>query len=155
VDDLIITGPSVLGIKKFKLQMTDMFKMSYLGLLFYYLGIEVKQDSAGMTLSQSCYAKKILEKGGPEECNPSQTPMQAKLKLKRESDSSGVDATMYRSLVGSLMYLTHTRTDLAFAVGYMSSYMEEPHEEHLAVVKHILKFVAGTSNLSIFYPRKE
>jgi hypothetical protein len=73
------------------------------------------------------YAKKILEKSGLEECNPCQVPMQAKLKLKKESDNPEVDATEYRSIVGSLRYLVHTRPDLAFVVGYVSTYMEEPH----------------------------
>jgi hypothetical protein len=70
VDDLIITGPSTQGIKKFKLQMAEIFKMSDLGLLTYYLGIEVKQSELGMSLSQGCYAKKILEKGGWRSVTP-------------------------------------------------------------------------------------
>jgi hypothetical protein len=76
------------------------------------------------------------------------------LKLKKESGSNAVDAIEYRSLVGSLMYLTHTRPDLHFVVGYVSRYMEEPHEEHLAAVKHILRFIAGSSSLGVFYPTK-
>jgi hypothetical protein len=66
-----------------------------------------------------------------------------------------VDPTEYRSVVGSLRYLVHTRPDLAFDVGYGSRFMEQPHEEHLAAVKHILRFVAGTKELGIFYPRKK
>jgi hypothetical protein len=77
------------------------------------------------------------------------------LKLQKESNSALVDATEYISLVGSLRYLVNTRPDLAFAVGYVSRYMEEPHEEHLAAVKHILRFVAGTRLQDIFYPREE
>jgi hypothetical protein len=80
--------------------------------------------------------------------------MQAKLKLKKESDSPKVDATGYRSVVGSLWYLVHTRPDLAFAVRYVSRYMEDPHEEHLLAVKHILRYTARTSKLGVFYPRK-
>jgi hypothetical protein len=155
VDDLVITGSSSSSIKKFKGQMAKIFRMSDLGLLSYYLGIEVKQDSKGITLSQSSYAKKILEKGGLLECNPCDVPMQAKLKLKKESDSLSVDSTEYKSLVGSLRYLVNTRPDLAFSVGYVSRYMEEPHEEHLAAVKYILRFIAGTADKGLFYPRKE
>jgi hypothetical protein len=154
VDNLIITGPSSQSIRRFKNQMSDVFKMSDLGLLTYYLGIEVKQSKEGISLSQGCYARKILEKGGMKECNSCQVPMQSKLKLKRESDSPVVDVVEYRSLVGSLRYLVHTRSDLTFAVSYVSRYMKRPHEEHLCAVRHILRFVAGTSNLGIFYPRK-
>jgi hypothetical protein len=128
--------------------------MSDIGLLTYYLGIEVKQGDEGMTLSQCCYAKKIIEKGGLVGCNPCQVPMQSKLKLKKDSDSPAVEATKYRSLVGSLRYSIHTRPDLAYAVGYVSRCMEDSHE-HLAAVKHILRFVAGPSELGVFYPMKK
>jgi hypothetical protein len=86
VDDLIITGASCNSIKKFKTQMIEIFKMSDLGLLTYYLGIEVKQGVEGITLSQGSYAGKILEKSGMVECNACDVPMQAKLKLSRDSD---------------------------------------------------------------------
>jgi hypothetical protein len=86
-------------------------------------------------------------------CNSSQVTMQPKLKLKKESELQRVDATKYRSLVGSLRYLVNTRLDLAFSVGYMSRYMEDPHEDHLAAVKQILRFVARTSDVGVFYPK--
>jgi hypothetical protein len=69
---------------------------------------------------------------------PYAVPMESRLKLQKESRSALVGATEYRSLAGSLRYLVNTRPDLAFAVGYVSRYMEGPHEEHLAAVKHIL-----------------
>jgi len=155
VDDLIITGASCNSIKKFKAQMTEIFKISDLGLLTYYLGIEVKQGVEGITLCQGSYASKILEKAGMLECNACDVPMQAKLKLSRDSDSPRVDATEYRSLVGSLRYLVNTRPDLAFSVGYVSRFMEEPHEDHLAAVKHILRYIAGTRDWGLKYVRKK
>ena len=155
VDDLIITGASYNSIKKFKAQMTEIFKMSDLGSLTYYLGIEVKQGVEGITLCQGSYASKILEKAGMLECNACDVPMQAKLKLSRDSDSPRVDATEYRSLVGSLRYLVNTRPDLAFSVGYVSRFMEEPHEDHLAAVKHILRYIAGTRDWGLKYVRKK
>jgi hypothetical protein len=80
--------------------------------------------------------------------------MQANLKLSKESSSAKVDATEYRSLVGSLRYLVHTRPDLAFSVGYVSRFMEDPHEENLAAVKHILRFIAGTCDWGLWYARR-
>jgi hypothetical protein len=79
--------------------------------------------------------------------------MQPKLKLKKESELLKVDATKYRSLVGSLRYLVNTRPDLAYFVGYVSRFMEDPHEDYLAAVKRILRFVAGSSDIGVFYPR--
>jgi hypothetical protein len=144
VDDLIITGDHDDEIRSFKGEMMKLFKMSDLGALRYYLGIEVTQDSDGITLGQAAYASKILEKAGLKDCNPCQTPMEVRLKLRKGSDFPLVDATLYRSLVGSLRYLVNTRPDLAFSVGYVSRFMESPREDHLAVVRRILRYVVGT-----------
>jgi hypothetical protein len=84
VDDLLITGADEKEIAKFKLQMKELFKMSDLGLLSYYLGIEVHQKLGEITLCQEAYAKKILEKCGMEECNPTHVPMEPRLKLQKE-----------------------------------------------------------------------
>jgi hypothetical protein len=153
VDDLIITGNSKSEIMKFKSEMTKMFKMSDLGLLHYYLGIEVKQQGNGFMLSQESYVKKILEKAGLDDCNPCKIPMEPKTKLSKVNTSPLVDATFYRSLVGSLRYLVNTRPDIAFAVGFVSRFMQEPHADHLVVVKHILRYLAGSSSLGLFYPK--
>jgi hypothetical protein len=75
VDDIMITGARDEDIKKFKSEMAQVFNMSDLGLLHYYLGIEVKQGAAGIALSQSTYALKIVERFGLKDCNPSQVPM--------------------------------------------------------------------------------
>jgi hypothetical protein len=82
VDDLVITGSSNKSIQKFK-QMSAVFRMSDLGMLTYYLEIEVKQSVDGISLTQGSYAKKILERGGLLDCNPCLVPMQPKLKLRK------------------------------------------------------------------------
>jgi hypothetical protein len=101
-----------------------------LGLLSFYLGIEVHQDLSGITLQQTAYAKRIVELAGLTECNPALTPMEERLKLSRDSTTEEVDATQYRRLVGSLHYRAHTRSDLAFSVGYIRRFMELPTMEH-------------------------
>uniref|UniRef100_A0A8R7R4R1 Reverse transcriptase Ty1/copia-type domain-containing protein n=1 Tax=Triticum urartu TaxID=4572 RepID=A0A8R7R4R1_TRIUA len=126
VDDLLITGADEREIGRFKKQMKELFKMSDLGLLSYYLGIEVRQSKDGITLCQEAYALKILQNCGMEDCNPSQTPMEARLKLSKRSKAPTVDSTEYRSIVGSLRYLVNTRPDLAYSVGIVSRYMENP-----------------------------
>jgi hypothetical protein len=107
VDDLIITGAEEEEVKKFKAQMKDKFDMSDLGLLSFYLGIEVLQDTGGITLRQAHYAKRILKLGEMVGCNPAHTSMEEKLRLNRESKAEEVDSTHYRRLVGSLRYLVH------------------------------------------------
>ncbi|XP_066357941.1 uncharacterized mitochondrial protein AtMg00810-like [Miscanthus floridulus] len=97
--------------------------MNDLGALSYYLGIEVRQ---ALTLGQSAYASKLLERSGMAECKPCVTPMEERLKLTKASTAAKVDATLYRSIVDGLRYLVHTRPDIAFAVGYVSRFMEDP-----------------------------
>ena len=144
VDDLIITGTSGDAIADFKRDMMRLFSMSDLGLLSYYLGIEVTQTKAGITLCQSAYAGKLLERSGLGACNPNSLPMEPRLKLSRTSTTPTVDAMAYRRIIGGLRYLVHTRPDLAYAVGYLSRFMEVLWQEHLAAVKRVLRYVAST-----------
>ena len=130
VDDLIITGAEEQKVEVFKAQLKKAFDMSDLGLLCCYLSVEVRQDATGIALRQTHYAKRILELGGMTDCNPAHTPME-KLKLSQESTEEEVDPTHYRWLIRSLRYLVHTQSDIAFAVGYMSQFMERPMMEHL------------------------
>lgn len=128
VDDLIITGTNTHEIRKFKQEMMSLFRMTDLGLLSYYLSIEVKQTAKGISLNQSAYAEKVLEKCGMNRCNPCQVPIEARLKLSKVSSSQPVDATYYRSIVGSSRYLAHTRPDIAYAIGYVSQFMEKSNK---------------------------
>jgi hypothetical protein len=146
VDDIIITGSDHDNIRSFKEEMAAAFKMSDLGLLHYYLVIEVKQSTSGISLSQGAYTMKILERSDMTGCNPCHLPMEARLKLSKQSTQPLVDATAYRSIVRSVRYLVNTRPDLAFVVGYVSHFLEEPRKDHLATVKKILCYVVGTGN---------
>jgi hypothetical protein len=155
VDDLIITGTSKEIIDAFKLEMKDRFQMSDLGLLSYYLGIEVKQGTHDIFLCQAAYAGKLLDRCGLISCNPCASPMESRLKLSKSSTAEAVDATGYRSVIGALHYLLHTRPDLAFAVGYLSRFMEAPREDHLIAVKRVLRYVAGTQGHGLHYTKHE
>jgi hypothetical protein len=79
--------------------------------------------------------------------------MEARLKLSKEGTTELVDTTEYRSLVGSLRYLVHTRPDISFTVGFVSRFMEKPRQEHMAAVKHVLRYIAGTIEFDIIYPK--
>jgi hypothetical protein len=78
--------------------------------------------------------------------------MEERLKL-RHNSTTKVDATQYRHLVGSLRYLAHTRSDLAFSVGYVSQFMQRQTTEHQQAVKKIIRYVAGTLDHCLYYPR--
>jgi hypothetical protein len=151
VDDLVVTGEDQQEIARFKEQMKNLFKMSDLGMLTYYLGIEVTQSAGKITLCQSAYAGKLLEKAGLINCTPSHVPMEPRLKLSKNSSGELVEATMYRSLVGGLRYLVHSRPDIAFAVGFVSRFMEKPTTEHLVAVKQLLRYIAGTRSFGCVF----
>jgi hypothetical protein len=155
VDDLIITGASPREIDAFKREMQRLFQMSDLGLLSFYLGIEVRQTEESITLSQGGYAKKLLRKAQLDDCNPCVVLMEVKLKLEKEEDAPNVDQTLYRSLMGSLRYLVHTHPDISFAVGFLSRFMEDLRQTHLDAVKHLLRYIAGTWNFGIRYSKQE
>ena len=108
VDDLIVTGARAEDIDGFKREMMARFKMSDLGALSYYLGIEVRQGKQSISLGQCAYAEKLLERGGMAECKPCATPIEEQLKLSKHNTAAKVDATRYRSIVSGLRYLTHT-----------------------------------------------
>ena len=88
-----------------------------------------------------------------ERCNLCHVPLEPRFKLSKKSSTPLTDATVYRSVVGSLRYLVHTRSDLAFSVGYVSCFMEKPTTEYLAAVKTILRYVAGTVEYGCRYTR--
>jgi hypothetical protein len=98
---------------------------------------------------------KILERSDITGCNPCHVPMEARLKLSKQSTQPLVDATAYRSIIESLRYLMNTHPNLAFIVGYVSHFLEEPREDHLAVVKKILRYVAGIYNWGLCFSRKK
>ena len=151
VDDLIITGGDMEVLGRFKREMSMNFKMSDLGVLSYYLDMEEQQSTAGITICQSAYAKKLLDTAGLADNNPTKMPMEAQLQLKKASTTTAVDSTNYRSIVGSLRYLVNTRPDLAYSVGYVSRFMEALREEHLVAIKRILRYVAGTRGWGVRY----
>ena len=151
VDDLLITGTSVPHIIKFKEQMGKEFDMSDLGKLTYYLGLEVDQGKGYIELKQAAYAKKILEKAGMIDCNPVKYPMDHKLQLHKDERGEPVNPTEFKSMVGGLRYLVHTRPDIAYAVGVVSRFMDMPTMLHLSATKRILRYVKGTLNFGLVY----
>ncbi|KAL4589803.1 hypothetical protein LXL04_002713 [Taraxacum kok-saghyz] len=155
VDDLIVTGTNVTEISKVKQQMSAEFDISDLGLLSYYLGIEVSQREGRIRLKQAAYTKRVLEKSGMLECNSTKYPMEAKLHVGKDEFGTPVDSTDYRRVIGCLRYLTHIRPDLMYAVGIASRYMEKPTQKHQQFVKQILRYVKGTMDFGLTYEKDD
>ena len=141
VDDLLITGSSASVITNIKTALHKRFSMTDMGLLNFFLGLEIHQRDFGITISQPKYARDLLARVHMSDCKPAATPFLSGIKLENGKDTPLVDCTLYRQLVGSLPYLTHSRPDLSYVVGAVSKYMQEPHELHSNAAKRILRYV--------------
>eukprot|EP00253_Pinus_taeda_P008453 PITA_08453 len=138
-------------IKEIKQQMSQEFEMKDLGDLHYCLGLEMWKDFGQTFLTQGKYARNLLERFRMEQCKTAATPLQQNLKLSSDDGTKQVDATLYRHLVGSLIYLTTTRPDLAYSVSVPSQFMPRPLDSHWNVAKCVLRYLIGTCNYGILY----
>ncbi|KAG8490680.1 hypothetical protein CXB51_013908 [Gossypium anomalum] len=135
VDDLLVTGSKDELIEDFKKQMQDFFEMTDLGLMTYFLGMEVNQGEQGIFISQQAFALKVLNKFSMSKCKPASTPVALGEKLSSTSEHDRVDERGYRSLVGCLLYLSVTRPDILYAVGLLSRFMHCCNVAHFKVAK--------------------
>ncbi|GJZ74959.1 putative ribonuclease H-like domain-containing protein [Tanacetum coccineum] len=113
----------------------------------------ISQSPRGIFLNQSKYALESLKKYGMESSDPVDTPMVEKSKLDEDPQGKAVDPTHYRGMVGTLMYLTASRPDLTFVVCMCARYQAKPTEKHLHAVKRIFKYLRGTINRGLWYPK--
>eukprot|EP00253_Pinus_taeda_P003537 PITA_03537 len=123
VDDLLITGSSASVITNIKTALHKQFSMTDMGLLNFFLGLEIHQRDSGITISQPKYARDLLARFHMSDCKPVATPFLSGIKLENGKDTPLVDCTLYLQLVGSLLYLTHSHPDLSYAVGGVSRYI--------------------------------
>ncbi|KZV54961.1 hypothetical protein F511_37851 [Dorcoceras hygrometricum] len=151
VDDLIYTGNDRSLSEYFKTSMMTEFEMSDLGKMHYFLGLEVAQSTAGIFISQKKYVHDILSKFQMQECNSVSTPSDCSMKLNKDLGGHKVDDTLYKQIVGSLMYLTATRPDIMHVVSMVSRYMDSPTEIHLLAAKRIFRYLQGTKEHGLFY----
>jgi hypothetical protein len=151
VDDLIITGDSDVDISDLKKLLKQKFEMKDLGELRYFLGIEVIHSPKGIWLLQRQYAMNKLSKYGMTGYKPISIPLEQNVKLSADEGDLMEDTTMYRHIMGSLIYMTITRPNLSYAVGVVSQFMQTPRKPHLDVVRRILGYIKHTLQCGIFY----
>eukprot|EP00253_Pinus_taeda_P018481 PITA_18481 len=125
--------------------------MKHLGELGYCFGLEIWRDSGKTFLSQGKYVKGLLKRFRMDQCKPAVVPLQQNIKLQSEDGSKEANATLYRQLVGSLIYLTTTRPDLAYAVSVLSQYMSKQLESHWNEAKSVLRYLQETVDYGIIY----
>jgi len=153
VDDIVFGSTSPANVKEFIQVMEKEFEMSMIGELTCFLGLQVKQMETGLFLSQTKYALNLVKRFGLDSTKEAKTPLSTTLKLTKDSDSKHVEGKLYRSMIGSLLYLTASRPDIMFSVGLCARFQANPKEAHLNAVKRIIKYVKGTVNHGLWYSR--
>ncbi|CAN6701669.1 unnamed protein product [Malus baccata var. baccata] len=151
VDDIILTGDSDEGVQSVIQRLTTEFDMKDLGLLRYFLGLEIEYHSQGFFVHQSKYVKDLLHKTAMTDCKSCVTPSHPNHKLLKHSSPPYTDPTTYRSIVGALQYLTFTRPDIAYSVNQVCQFMQAPLDSHFVAVKRILRYLKGTLGWGICF----
>ncbi|GKC20232.1 retrovirus-related pol polyprotein from transposon TNT 1-94 [Tanacetum coccineum] len=155
VDDILF-GSQILNIQKRfeKINCTGRFEMSLMGEdENSFRDFRIHQSPKGIFINQAKYALEILKKHNMDNCHSIGTPLATKPKLDVDLSGEPVDQSDYRSKIGSLMYLTSSRPDLVQAVCYCARYQARPTQKHLKEVKRIFKYLKGTINMGLWYPK--
>ena len=153
VDDMVVTGNDSEEKKAVQNYLSRELEMKDLGPLKYFLGIEVSRSAKGLFLSQIKYALDLLQETGMSACQPVDTPVEEGLKLCIDSNQVPVEKGRYQRLVGRLMYLAHTRPDLAYALSIVSQFMHNPGEQHMSAVMRILRYLKSSLGKGILFSK--
>ena len=121
-------------------------------MLKYFLGMEFARSKEGIFVNQHKYVLDLLKETGMTGCKAANTPIEPNVKLKIAAANEVMDKARYQRLVGRLIYLAHTRPDIAFAVNLLARFSSAPTKRHWNGVKHVLRYLQGTIDLGLFYP---
>ena len=151
VDDMIITGNDEEEMTRLKVNLFKEFEMKDLGRLKYFLGIEVLRSRQGIFICQKKYVLDLLAETGMIDCKPVDTPMMVNQKLYMEENAKLADKGKYQRIVGKLIYLSHTRPDITYAVGVVSQFMHQPQVTHMEAVWRIIRYLKGTPGHGVLF----
>lgn len=152
VDDMIITGDDTEEITKLKKQLATE-EMKNLGGLKYFLGIEVARSRRGIFLSQQKYILDLLCEVGMLDCKPADTPIIQNHKLGEYPSEMPTDIGRYQRLVGKLIYLSHTRPNIAYAVSVVSQFIHQPSKDHMEAVIQILRYLKSSPGKGLLFSK--
>jgi hypothetical protein len=154
VDEIIFGATLDSLAHEFSKEMKQEFEISMIGELNYFLGLQVKQTSEGIFISQSKYAKDLVKRFGLDGKSHARTPMSTSVKISSDLAGKPVDPNLYRSMIGNLLYLTASRPDIAFSVEVYAQFRANPKESHLTTINHIIRYVNDTLLYGIWYSRE-
>ncbi|GJR50062.1 putative ribonuclease H-like domain-containing protein [Tanacetum coccineum] len=153
VDDIIFGSTKKELCDEFEKLMKDKFQMSSMGELTFFLGLQVQQRKKGIFISQDKYVHEILRKFNYTDVKSASTPTDLEKPLVKDADADDVDEHLYRSMIGSLMYLTASRPDIMFAVCACARFQVSPKTSHLLAVKRIFRYLKGKPSLGLWYSK--
>jgi hypothetical protein len=153
VDGIIFGSTNKSTCEGFSRIMIQKFEMSMMGQLKYFLGFQVKQLQGGTFISQTKYIQDILTKFGMKDAKPIKTPMGTNGHLDLDTGGKSVDQKVYRSMIGSLLYLCASRPDIMLSVCMCARFQADPKEVHLRAVKRIMRYLVHTPTFGLWYPR--
>ncbi|GJU02497.1 retrovirus-related pol polyprotein from transposon TNT 1-94 [Tanacetum coccineum] len=151
VDDIIFAASTPELCDLFSKIMCSKFKMSMMGKISFFLGLQISQNPRGIFINQSKYALESLKKYDFDSCDPVDTPMVEKSKLNEDKEGKAIDPSHYRDMIGTLLYLTANRPDLQFAICMCARYQARPTENHLNAVKRIFRYLKETVHQGLWY----
>jgi hypothetical protein len=153
VDDIIFGSTNQEYCEEFGKMMVNKFEMSMIEELRYFLGLEIKQLKNGIFVSQCKYIKDMLKKFGMEDAKSISTPMGTNGSLDSDTSGNMVDQKMYRSMIGSPLYVTASRLNVMFSICMCVRFQASPRESHLKATKRILRYLKHTQNIGLLYPK--
>ncbi|GJV40667.1 retrovirus-related pol polyprotein from transposon TNT 1-94 [Tanacetum coccineum] len=131
----------------------ELLLMSMMGKISFFLGLQIFQNPRGIFINQSKYALESLKKYDFDSCDPVDTPMVEKSKLDKDKEGKAVDLSHYHGMIGTFLYLTASRPNLQFAICMCARYQARPTEKHLLAVKRVFRYLKGTVNRGLWYPK--
>jgi hypothetical protein len=153
VDDIIFGSTNKSTCEEFSRIMIQKFEMSMMGELKYFLGFQVKQLQDSTFVSQTQYIQDILKKFGMKDAKPIKTPMGTNGHLDLDTGGKSVDQKVYRSMIGTLLYLCASRLDIMLSVCMCARFQADPKEVHLRAVKRIMIYLVYTPKFELWYPK--
>ncbi|XP_071731346.1 uncharacterized mitochondrial protein AtMg00810-like [Rutidosis leptorrhynchoides] len=142
-------------VDEFQNFMQKRFKMSSLGAINFFLGLQVDQTEKGIFLHQSKYVADILSRFKMEDERIAKNPLSVNHGITLKNTGPKVNPTLYRAIIGSLMYLTASCPDILFATCLCARYQAQPNVNHMLAAKKIMRYLKGTLSLGLWYPRKD
>jgi hypothetical protein len=153
VDDIIFGHTNYDFCEEFSRIMTKRFEMSMMGEFKFFLGFQIKQLKEGTFIGQTKYTRDMLKKFDMANAKPIKTPMPTNGHLDLNEEGKAIDQMVYRSMIGSLLYLCASRPDIMLSVCMCARFQANPKECHLMAVKRILRYLVHTPNLGLWYPK--